>query len=472
MTATATNINRAHELEAIAGGRKPAKDASKSDDDLARLFITQHPELRYVAAWSRWLAFNGQVWVEDRTLDVFNKTREMLREVAAKVKGKQALDLKSSPTVAAVERLARSDPRAAATTDQWDRDDDILNTPAGIVDLRTGEIRPHDPTAYCTKLTAASPVPDALWSDHCPTWCRVLREVTGDDPELMDFVQRMAGYCATGRINEHAMFFFWGTGANGKGTVLNMLVKILNDYATVAPMEVFTESHTDRHPTELAMMRVVRLVVSQETEEGRRWAESRIKAITGGDPISARFMRQDFFTFTPRFKLVIAGNHKPKLRNVDEAMRRRLNLVPFTVTIPPARRDKHLADKLEAESAGIMTWIVQGAVEYFRLGLTPPRAVTAATEDYFGAEDIFTQWLDDRTERGVQHWEPSGLLFGSWKAYAEAANHRPGDQRTFVNRMSAAGFDPGNSRAKNGRHWNGLRLIQSPGQAPAEWWDK
>ena len=224
------------------------------------------------------------------------------------------------------------------------------------------------------------------------------------------------------------------------------------------------------------MLRMIRLVVSQETEEGRRWAESRIKGMTGGDPITARFMRQDFFMFEPKFKLLIAGNHKPKLVNVDEAMRRRLHLIPFTVTIPKGRRDTNLAAVLEAEAEGIMAWVIEGAVEYGRVGLAPPRAVLDATAAYFGAEDIFNQWIEDRCERGAQHWEPTGRLFGDWKSYADAANLRAGDQRTFANRLESAGFEAGNSRTRGGRHWLGLRIVP-PAEPPAEgdrqeWWDQ
>ena len=148
-------------------------------------------------------------------------------------------------------------------------------------------------------------------------------------------MQRLAGYALTGRTSEHALAFLYGTGANGKTTFLNAITGCAGDYHRTAPIETFTASNSDRHPTDLAGLRGARLVTAIETEEGRRWAESKIKALTGGDQIAARFMRQDFFEYAPQFKLVIAGNHKPGLRTVDEAIRRRFHLVPFTVTIPP-----------------------------------------------------------------------------------------------------------------------------------------
>src|SRR5215471_5122056 len=214
------------------------------------------------------------------------------------------------------------------------------------VNLTTGQYYDARKEDYITKSTTAPPenIPTSLWDSF-------LAKVTGGDDELQRYLQRMAGYCLTGSIKEHAMFFLYGTGANGKGVFINTLTAIFGDYARVAPVDMFTVTHGERHPTDLAMLHGARLVAAQETEEGRSWAESKIKSLTGGDPITARFMRQDFFTYSPQFKLVIAGNHKPRFGNVDEAIRRRVQLIPFTVTIPPEQRDKDLADKLRDEHA-------------------------------------------------------------------------------------------------------------------------
>ena len=175
-----------------------------------------------------------------------------------------------------------------------------------------------------------------------------------------------------------------------------------------------------------------RLVTAQETEEGRRWAESKIKALTGGDPITARFMRQDFFTFLPLFKLFIAGNHKPGLRGVDEAMWRRLNMLTFTVTIPPASRDPELAEKLKAEWPGILVATIQRAGTWQRIGLKPPKAVADATDEYFETEDALERWIEECCERtsGITPTE-SSKLFDSWKRWAESAGEHPGSQKRF-----------------------------------------
>jgi P4 family phage/plasmid primase-like protien len=425
-----------------------------SEDELALSFSHKHVErLRYVAKWGHWYEWCGQRWAEDETVHVFDLVRAHCRDAVAPLKDKAKRKAAAkAATVAAVERLARADRRHAATVGQWDQDEWILNTPAGMVDLKTGEIRSHDPERYITKITAVSPDGD------CHRWRQFLGEVTEQNIELIDFLQRLVGYCLTGSTREHAFAFFYGTGANGKGTFLNTVTAILGDYATTAPVDVFTESNSERHPTELAMLRGARLVQAQETEEGRRWAESRIKALTGGDPITARFMRQDFFTFTPAFKLIVAGNHKPALRNIDEAMRRRLLLVPFTVTIPKADRDLDLAERLRGEWPGILHWMVEGCLDYQREGLWPPDCVQAATSEYFSAQDIFRQWIEDCCDTGPNCWEPPTRLFNAWRRYAEAAHEPAGSKPGFADKLLSAGFEPGSARSRGGRYWQGIRF--------------
>ncbi len=214
-----------------------------------------------------------------------------------------------------------------------------------------------------TKMTAVQA------GGKCPRFLAFMDEITGSDASLRDFLQRMLGYSLTGSTQEHALFFLYGTGANGTSVFVNTVTGILGDYHRTAPIETFTASAVERHPTELASLQGRRTVSAIETEEGRRWAESRIKALTGGDKIAARFMRQDFFEFTPQFKLIIAGNHKPGLRTVDEAIRRRFHLVPFTVTIPPEKRDPSLTEKLRQEWPGILEWMIEGALAWQEQGL-------------------------------------------------------------------------------------------------------
>ncbi len=437
-----------------------------SDDALALRFADAHgTELRYVAALNKWLRWDGARWCFDDTLAAFDLARKVCREAAAQCnKPKIASIIASAKTVAAVERLAKADRRHAATVDQWDADIWLLNTPIGVVDLRDGSIRDHNPGYYCTKITGVDP------DVSCPiaTWLTFLDRIMGGDAELIAFLQRLTGYALTGSTREHVLAFLFGTGANGKSTFLNAVTGSTGDYHHAAPIETFTASNSDRHPTDLAGLRGARLVTSIETEEGRRWAESRIKALTGGDPIAARFMRQDFFEYVPQFKLLIAGNHKPALRSVDEAIRRRFHLIPFTVTIPPNERDRDLHDKLRDEWPGILAWMIEGCLEWQRLGLAPPAAVTDATAAYLEAQDAIAAWIDEQCERAATAWERSSLLFGSWKAWAERSGEPPGDAKRFRDRLELRGIfhkrEPGTGRAG----YCGLKLR--PAENSADTW--
>jgi len=378
-----------------------------SEDALALEFTQRHkPELRYVASWGDWLRWEGTRWKIDETLEAFDLARAVAREFAnACEEGGQRARIASAARVSAIERLARSDRRHAATTDIWDRDPWLLNTPDGMVDLHTGELLQHDPAQYITKITTVSPRGD------CPLWRRILAEITGKDEGLQKFLQEMAGYGLTGSTREHALFFLYGTGGNGKSVFLNTLTAILGDYTRVAPMETFTSTQSERHPTDVAMLRGARLVTAQETENGRRWAESRIKALSGGDPVSARFMRRNFFTYTPTFKLVIAGNHKPELSGVNEAIRRRIYVVPFTVTI--TNPDQQLTEKLRAEWPGILAWMIEGCRMWLTNGLNPPEAVKAATAAYLAEEDKIAQWIEEACLTGPAHWGGGAVLWES-----------------------------------------------------------
>jgi putative DNA primase/helicase len=417
----------------------PTQEASvwATDDALALSFTTRYAEdWRYCAAWGKWLLWDGRRWQADETLLVQHLVRAVCREAALKADSHRlAAKLAASGTVGGVERLARTDRRHAATAEVWDANPYALNTSRGIVDLRSGQVRPHARNEHHTRLATATPRGESA------RWRAFLGHVTGGNAELQAYLQRMTGYCLTGATSAHALFFLYGTGANGKSVFVNVLATILGDYATNAPMDTFMEARGDRHPTDLAGLRGARFVAAIETEQGRRWNESKVKAITGGDKVSARFMRQDFFEYTPQFKLVIAGNHKPAIRNVDEAMKRRMHLIPFTVTIPPERRDPKLTEKLLAERDGILAWALAGCLQWQRTGLQPPAIVVSATEEYFEAEDALGRWIDERCVREVNAKALTGELFNDWKTWAEAAGEFVGSQRRFSDLLITRGIE-------------------------------
>jgi putative DNA primase/helicase len=463
-TTDANNIVRASGVTAlrkVIDNEADARPPAFSDEALALRFAGRHADrLRYVAAWGKWLISDDVRWRFDDTLHAFDLVRRNCREVARDCgKPKVGVAIASAKTVAAVERLAKSDRRIAATADQWDADPWLLNTPVGVVDLRTGDVRPHRSDDYMTKITGVAPDADCSIS----TWLRFLDRVTGRDAALIAFLQRMAGYALTGSTREHALFFLYGTGANGKSTFVNAVTACAGDYHRTSAIETFTASAVERHPTDLAGLRGARLVTAVETEEGRRWAESKIKALTGGDRIAARFMRQDFFEYVPIFKLVIAGNHKPGLRSVDEAIRRRFHLIPFTVTIPPAERDETLPEQLKAEWPGILAWAIQGCLDWQKSGLASPKTVQAATAAYLEAEDALAAWIEECGEFDPSAWELSSALFRSWKAWADRAGEYVGSLKKFSQRLEdrSASIGMSKERDKHGhRGFRGLRVTK------------
>jgi putative DNA primase/helicase len=303
--------------------------------------------------------------------------------------------------------------------------------------LKTGIGRPPNPADMITKVAGARCAEPGM--PH-PIWDAFLARVA-PDKELRDFLQRWCGYCMTGLTTEHKFVFAYGTGANGKSTFINTIIGIFGDYATIADIGTFIASNTERHPTDVAKLHGYRLVVAQETEKGRRWAESKIKTLTGGDKITARFMRQDFFEFVPKFKLFIVGNHKPRLDNVDEAMRRRMLLVPFLVQIPVEERDPGLMEKLRKEWPAILRWCLDGCLEWQRIGLAPPKIVTDATDAYFEDQDTTKQWLEDCTQDGGPYvFTPNGQLFASWKNWCDARGLKPSSERALADALCDRGF--------------------------------
>jgi putative DNA primase/helicase len=416
-------------LIAQATDYAPQAQASAGlEDQVALDFAALHTDdYRYVAQTSHWFRWNATRWQAEKTLAAFDVSRTLCR---------QAGDSRAK-TVAAVVTLARTDRRIAATVEQWDRDPDLLNAAGIVIDLKNGTERPPDRLDYCTKQTGVAPAPPGTL---CELFLKFLDRVTHKDGELIGFLQRYLGYCLTGHVHEHVLAFFFGTGANGKGTFIRAVSAILNGYCTVSPIEMFLRSRFDRHPTEVARLHKVRLTVAQETPKSRAWDEAKIKNMTGGDVMTGRFMRADFFDFEPTHKLIIAGNHKPTLLDIDEAFRRRFLLVPFTVTIPEGERDPALSDKLRPEHPAILRWMIDGCLQWRQGGLGIPPRVRDASDRYFAEQDDLTHWLDDCTEHKPRSFTTASALFRSWQKWCGECGALPGTQRSFTDTLQDRGY--------------------------------
>lgn len=434
-------------LTMVDAVKQAANQGEWTEDSLAQAFAYEHRNrLRFCHSRGKWFEFDGATWRVDQRRRALDYARDICRDVGSSRK------LGKAATALGVETFARADKTLSACGEDWDSDPMLLGTPGGTVDLRSGELRPPDPSYMITKRTSVAP---ALGLPQ--RWLAFLQQATKGDGELVRFMQQLCGYALTGDIREHALFFIHGPGGNGKGVFLNTVTRILGDYAVTAAMETFIASRNDRHSTELAALQGARLVTASETEEGRSWAESRIKQMTGGDPITARFMRQDNFTYTPQFKLVIIGNHEPVLRNVDDAMRRRFNIIPFVHR--PAAADPLLEGRLIEEHPQILQWMIDGCQDWLAHGLARPTSVAAQTAQYFEEQDLLAQWLSDQCEVEPHLSEPTGKLFLSWERYAKAAGEYAGKQKAFSAALRKRGFKPDrDSNTDRTRIYRGLRL--------------
>lgn len=430
-----TGVTR--ESKKTASGETCGGEAT--EDGVARLFAKLHGDtMRFDHDAGRWFRWSGSQWAEDRTGTAFAFCRVLARDAYGPLSERAQKSARRAAFASGVEKFARTDPGLAVTAEHWDSDPFLLGAPGATVDLRTGFARKPDPADGIMRQASVAPADTA----DCPLWRAFLDQTTGGDAELDRFLQQLCGYALTGSVAEHALFFVYGAGGNGKSVFLNIFAHLAGSYAATAAMDTCTASAHDRHPTDLAALRGARLVTASETEEGRAWAESRIKQMTGGDPITARFMRRDFFTYHPQFKLVIAGNHKPVLRTVDDAVRRRFHIIPFTRR--PVSPDRELESKLRAEVSGILRWAIEGCLDWQRNGLSRPDAVARETDSYFAEQDLFGLWLEDTctVDRNNSHlWEESARLYESWKAYAKAAGEDPGSSKQFGERLSRAGFE-------------------------------
>jgi putative DNA primase/helicase len=411
-----------------------AASLGPTEDGVAVLFAQRNKDnLRWDPDQGKWMAWEGCRWVPDREGGALEMARDILRYVADATGKDKWL---SHRVVRAVETLARTDPLLVAGRDAWDRDPWLLGTPGGVVDLRTGELRPARRGDGMTKLAAVAPADGGE-----PTgWLRFLREAAGGDDELVAFIQRMCGYALSGDTSEQCLFFLYGPGRNGKNVFYLTLSGILRDYWRMSAMGTLTAGADARHSTDLAMLRGARLVTASETDEGGAWAEARIKGLTGGDPITARFTHKDNFTFKPEFKLVIIGNHKPTLSSVDEALRRRFHFLPFVRT--PAEPISKLEDVLVAEWPRILRWMIDGCMEWQAAGLRPPAAVLAETGTYFEDQDLLGQWVKESCDVDVDQWEIGQKLYESYCRFLEYAGEKKIGRKTFTQVMRKRGFPP------------------------------
>jgi len=374
------------------------------------------------------------------------------------------LKSEAAPRLNAMIDLARSEHGIPIQPQQMDSNAWLFNCRNGTLNLEAGKLGEHRREDYITKMS-----PTEFHSDApCPQWLNFLDSIFQRDEPLIGYMQKLLGYCLTGHITEQILPIFWGKGANGKSVLVNIIGEVMgNDYALKAPNELLMVHRSDRHPTELASLHGKRFVVTSETAQGGRLNEALIKDLTGSEPITARRMREDFWTFLPTHKVVLLTNHKPIVRGTDEAIWRRLKLIPFNVTFwdpdnPAAvnlpeqhRQDKQLLDKLRQERAGILAWMVRGCLDWQREGLSNPPTVQEATSNYRAAEDLLAQFIAECCDVEPQNFCRRSNLYSAYQKWTETQGEKPLNSKTFGESMTDRGFE---RYTNNGVCYKGLAL--------------
>lgn len=402
-----------------------------------------------------WMVNIGTHWRRDELLSRYTLATEICKQASEMQNDRARARICSASTANAVLTLARGMAGIATPVGAWDTASMVLNTASGPINLETGRAEPM-PELLFTQVagTEARATPTPLWD-------RFLRDVFSGNQPMIEFIQRLAGYLLTGSIKEQKLFFLHGIGANGKSVFLDALRSVAGSYAHNLPSEALMASRHEGHPTVLASLHGKRLAISSEIEEGAHWAESRIKALTGDETLTARFMRQDFFSFTITHKHLIAGNFKPRLKGDDYAMARRMVLVPFNQRFDGERRDVSLGEKLRAEHPGILAWAVEGARKWAEDGLCIPEAVQAASQAYMAEMDDLRLWIEDCAELSSAATCAVADAYRSFSQWKEANGEHPPSKKSFSQRLERM-FTK--SRTRSARAFEGFRLrADEPG---------
>jgi putative DNA primase/helicase len=436
-----------------------------------RLARQHGKDLRFCFPWGKWLVYDGRRWRNDDQGRIVRLAKECVKAIyreavnlpeerrATLIKHAIATESRSSRIKAMVE-MARSENGIPILPDELDRDAWVLNVGNGTIDLRTGTLRPHDRSDLITKLAPVSYLPNA----QCKEWQRFVNAIFKGQNDLIDFVQKLIGYCLTGDVREQIFSIFHGVGANGKSTLLDVLLELLGpDYSMKAAPELLLAKQGESHPTERADLHGKRLVVAIETDEGRRLAESLVKELTGGDRIRARRMREDFWQFSPSHKIILATNHKPTIRGTDLAIWRRVRLVPFEVTFAEHEQDKTLPGKLRSELPGILAWAIQGCLKWQREGLGQPEAILRATREYRSEQDVLGAFLGECCIVSREVRCKASDLYGAYVAWCKRCGEKEAPNRDFGMALSERNFERYTS---NGTWYRGL--APRPSTEPTE----
>lgn len=468
-------------VEHCPPGLYPLEDVGNGE----RLVSLYGDKLLWCGPWDKWIVWDGQRWKVDdlahavalakaTAVSMYDEARHAFADAtaaakttskddAAKLKDLADATWKHAKASNAAARLRSmlyvTQPDVATLPDSLDPDPWLLTVDNGTIDLRTGDLRPHNRDDLITKLSPVRYDPVA----KCPAWLAFLGEVMAGDSDRIGFLQRAVGYSLTGDTREQVLLILHGTGSNGKTTFIETCQDLMGDYGRRTPAQTLLDANKgggDAIPNDLAALKGARMVFASETEDNRRLAEAKVKAITGGDRISARFMRAEWFEYRPQFKLWLATNHKPNIHGTDHAIWRRIRLVPWEVTIPDADQDKTLPDRLRAELPGILAWAVEGCIAWQRDGLGNPEAVQRATAAYREGQDVLGGFLTECCVVAPHAEAGATALYQTYRTWCEANGEYVVKQRKFGEALAERGFE---SFKNNISCWRGVGLLARDG---------
>jgi putative DNA primase/helicase len=444
-------------LAAVDGNNALAPDAEPapapvplSEDAFATYFAEQHGEnWRCVRAWGKWFNWDGEAWAEDRTDCRVEPMREIFQSAqywpeASELNPSQRRGIfgRKVPMYSAL-ILAGTDKRIRAEPEIWDADPWAMGVPGGVIDLKTGKLMASAREQHLTMRCSVAPA-----AGKPALWLRMLDQWMGSDPDVIGFLRRYLGYALTGDSREQCMMFFYGKAQAGKGTIMRAISGIMGSgqdggkfrsYHYEAPISTFMESRSDRHTTELAAFYKKRLITSEEPAAGAKWDEGKLKWITGGSQITARFIAQDNFSFTMSGKIIVAANHRPRLATTDKAIRRRMLVVPFEHPVADEDRDNLLDAKLREEWPQILAWLIEGCLEWQQAGLGMPERIASSTDQYLESEDTIGAWLEECTDRDRD--TEGALLYKSYSAWCDRNGDNPFSRRGWANALVERGFE-------------------------------
>lgn len=472
MTQRGKSLQESNFHDVVKTGDKPSLSLRFADNRTeranARRFLATHgANVRWCEPWESWAAFNGrhwetderrliESWAKDEAAKLWNEVGEIHRtedtpDTLKKVVTSFAKSSNSANGIRNTLALAKSD--VPILPRELDSKPWLLNIENGTLDLCTGKLLPHRRDDMLTKLAPVVFDPAA----ECPTWLAFLERIMDGNQSLISFLQRAVGMSLTGVVRDHVLMFCYGTGANGKSVFLNTIKRMLgDDYGLNAPPELLlVKQQSGAHPTEMASLHGKRFVCAIELDDGRRFAESTIKSMTGSDPITTRRMYENFWTFEPQHHLWVAGNHKPTVRGNDWGIWRRIRLIPFAVTIPPEQQDAELSEKLLAELSGILNWAIIGCQDWQEHGLSEPTEVMAATKEYRAAMDVVGEYLEERCKLAKPLTIKASDLYGDFKAWANEAGEYVPSQKQFGAKLTERGIE---RYTNNGTYYRGIDL--------------